>query len=124
MFLDRTTGFKKSKTLRYKKLPSGGFFLFFTVIRFSPCWRGFVTRDKTSSICKQNLKSQIATSSWGRRRKLSIALSPAQLHLKSASKMEQNAVFLLIMAIKFLSPDFRIKKFIFRFICIPAKITG
>ena len=53
------------------------------------------------------------------------------------SRMEQNAVFLLIMAmcknlyvhvieqfskkVKFLSPDFRIKKFIFRFICIPAK---
>ena len=53
------------------------------------------------------------------------------------SKMEQNTVFLLIMAmcknfyvhiiekfskkVKFLSPDFRIKKFIFRFICIPAK---
>jgi hypothetical protein len=28
MFLDRTTGFKKSKTLRYKKLPSGGFFFY------------------------------------------------------------------------------------------------
>jgi hypothetical protein len=53
------------------------------------------------------------------------------------SKLEQNAVFLLIMAmcrnlyahiiekfsqkVKFLSPNFRIKKFIFRFICIPAK---
>jgi hypothetical protein len=53
------------------------------------------------------------------------------------SKIEQNAVFLLIMAmcknlyvhvieqfskkVKFLSPDFRIKKFIFRFVCIPAK---
>lgn len=53
------------------------------------------------------------------------------------SKMEQNTAFLLIMSmcknlyvhiieqfskkIKFLSPDFRIKKFIFRFICIPAK---
>jgi len=53
------------------------------------------------------------------------------------SRMEQNTVFLLIMAmcknlyvhvieqfskkIKFLSPDFRIKKFIFRFVCIPAK---
>lgn len=58
------------------------------------------------------------------------------------SKLEQNTVFLLIMAmcknlyahmiIKFsekrksLSPHFRIKKFIFRFICIPAKwiVTG
>lgn len=53
------------------------------------------------------------------------------------SKLEQNAVYLLIMAMcrnlyshiiaKFsktvscLSPNFRIKKFIFRFICIPAK---
>jgi len=53
------------------------------------------------------------------------------------SKLEQNTVFLLIMAmcrnfyahiiekfsqkIKFLSPNFRIKKFIFRFICVPAK---
>lgn len=53
------------------------------------------------------------------------------------SKLEQNTVFLLIMAMcrnfyahiiekfsrmmKFLSPHFRIKKFIFRFICIPAK---
>jgi len=53
------------------------------------------------------------------------------------SKLEQNTVFLLIMAmcknlyahiiekfasmVKFLSPNFRIKKFIFRFICIPAK---
>ncbi|NTW77940.1 MAG: IS1380 family transposase [Syntrophaceae bacterium] len=53
------------------------------------------------------------------------------------SKLEQNAVFLLIMAmcknfyvhiitrfsaiVKHLSPNFRIKKFIFRFICIPAK---
>lgn len=53
------------------------------------------------------------------------------------SKLEQNTVFLIIMAmcknlyahviekfsttIKFLSPHFRIKKFIFRFICIPAK---
>jgi len=53
------------------------------------------------------------------------------------SKLEQNTVFLLIMAmcknlyahiiakfstvVKFLSPHFRIKKFIFRFICIPAK---
>jgi hypothetical protein len=53
------------------------------------------------------------------------------------SKLEQNAVFLLIMAmcrnlyahiiVKFskivscLTPNFRIKKFIFRFICIPAK---
>lgn len=55
------------------------------------------------------------------------------------SKMEQNTVFLLVMAmcknlyahmivrfsekIKSLSPHFRIKKFIFRFICIPAKWT-
>lgn len=55
------------------------------------------------------------------------------------SKMEQNTVFLLFMAmcknlyahmivrfsekIKSLSPHFRIKKFIFRFICIPAKWT-
>jgi hypothetical protein len=55
------------------------------------------------------------------------------------SKMEQNTVFLLFMAmcknlythmivrfsekIKSLSPNFRIKKFIFRFICIPAKWT-
>ncbi len=53
------------------------------------------------------------------------------------SKLEQNTVFLLIMAmcknlyahiiekfskiIKYLSPNFRIKKFIFRFICNPAK---
>jgi hypothetical protein len=53
------------------------------------------------------------------------------------SKLEQNTVFLLIMAmcknlythmivkfserIKSLSPHFRIKKFIFRFICIPAR---
>lgn len=53
------------------------------------------------------------------------------------SKLEQNAVFLLIMAmcrnlythiikkfskkIKFLSSNFRVKKFIFRFICIPGK---
>lgn len=53
------------------------------------------------------------------------------------SKLEQNTAFLLIMAmcknlyvhiiqkfskgVKFLSPNFRIKKFIFRFICIPAK---
>lgn len=53
------------------------------------------------------------------------------------SKLEQNTVFLLIMAmcrnlyahiiekfsqkVEFLSPNFRIKKFIFRFICIPAK---
>jgi transposase len=53
------------------------------------------------------------------------------------SKLEQNTVFLLIMAmcrnlyahiiekfsrkVKFLSSNFRIKKFIFRFICIPAK---
>lgn len=53
------------------------------------------------------------------------------------SKLEQNTVFLIIMAMcknlythiikkvskttKILSPDFRIKKFIFRFICIPAK---
>lgn len=53
------------------------------------------------------------------------------------SKLEQNTVFLLIMAmcrnlyahiiekfskmIKLLSPHFRIKKFIFRFICIPSK---
>jgi hypothetical protein len=53
------------------------------------------------------------------------------------SKLEQNTVFLLIMAmcknlyahiivkfstmVKFLSPNFRIKKFIFRFICIPGK---
>jgi transposase len=53
------------------------------------------------------------------------------------SKLEQNTVFLLIMAmcrnfyahviekfsktITFLSPSFRIKKFIFRFICIPGK---
>jgi hypothetical protein len=53
------------------------------------------------------------------------------------SKIEQNTAFLLIMSmcknlyvhiieqfskkIKFLSPDFRIKKFIFRFVCIPAK---
>jgi hypothetical protein len=53
------------------------------------------------------------------------------------SKLEQNTVFLLIMAmcknlythiitkfssiVKTLSPNFRIKKFIFRFICIPAK---
>ncbi len=53
------------------------------------------------------------------------------------SKLEQNTVFLIITAIcrniynyiirkfskiyKFLSPHFRIKKFIFRFICIPAK---
>jgi hypothetical protein len=58
------------------------------------------------------------------------------------SKLEQNTVFLLIMAmcknlythiivkfsniVNFLSPNFRIKKFIFRFICTPAKwiITG
>lgn len=55
------------------------------------------------------------------------------------SKIEQNTVFLLFMAmcknlyahmivrfsekIKSLSPHFRIKKFIFRFICIPAKWT-
>ena len=53
------------------------------------------------------------------------------------SKLEQNTVFLIITAIcrnlynhiihvfatrfKGLSPSFRIKKFIFRFICIPAK---
>lgn len=53
------------------------------------------------------------------------------------SKLEQNTVFLIIMAmcknlythiiekfstiIKSLSPNFRIKKFIFRFICIPGK---
>ena len=53
------------------------------------------------------------------------------------SKLEQNTVFLLIMAmcknlythiiekfsalVRFLSPNFRIKKFIFRFICNPAK---
>ena len=53
------------------------------------------------------------------------------------SKLEQNTVFLLLMAmcknlythmivkfsqvIKSLSPNFRIKKFIFRFICIPGK---
>jgi len=53
------------------------------------------------------------------------------------SKLEQNTVFLLIMTmcknlyvhiiakfstiVKFLSPNFRIKKFIFRYICIPAK---
>jgi hypothetical protein len=53
------------------------------------------------------------------------------------SKLEQNTAFLLIMAmcknlyvhiiekfskvVKFLSPNYRIKKFIFRFICIPAK---
>lgn len=53
------------------------------------------------------------------------------------SKLEQNTVFLIIMGmcknlyahmiekfsglIKVLSPHFRIKKFIFRFICIPAK---
>jgi hypothetical protein len=53
------------------------------------------------------------------------------------SKLEQNTVFLLIMAmcknlythiiekfsalVKFLSPNFRIKKFIFRFICVPSK---
>ena len=53
------------------------------------------------------------------------------------SKLEQNTVFLLIMSmcrnlyahiiekfsekVKFLSPNFRIKKFIFRFICIPGK---
>mgnify|MGYP001155952424 CR=1 FL=1 len=53
------------------------------------------------------------------------------------SKLEQNSVYLLIMAmcknlyehiivkfsetIKFLSPNYRIKKFIFRFVCIPAK---
>ncbi|MPN57914.1 hypothetical protein SDC9_205610 [bioreactor metagenome] len=53
------------------------------------------------------------------------------------SRMEQNAVFLLVMAmcknlyvhvieqfskkVKFLSSNFRIKKFIFRFVCIPAK---
>ena len=53
------------------------------------------------------------------------------------SKLEQNTVYLLITAmcknlyahvitkfssiVKFLSPHFRIKKFIFRFICIPAK---
>lgn len=53
------------------------------------------------------------------------------------SKLEQNTVFLLVMAmcrnlyahiiekfsqkVKFLSSNYRIKKFIFRFICIPAK---
>ncbi len=53
------------------------------------------------------------------------------------SKLEQNTVFLLLMAmcknlythiiskfsgkVKSLSPNFRIKKFIFRFICIPGK---
>jgi len=53
------------------------------------------------------------------------------------SKLEQNTVFLLIMAmcrnlyahiiekfskmVKFLSPNFRIKKFIFRFVCVPGK---
>lgn len=53
------------------------------------------------------------------------------------SKLEQNTVFLLVMAmcrnlyahiiekfsekVKFLSSNFRIKKFIFRFICVPAK---
>ena len=53
------------------------------------------------------------------------------------SKLEQNTVFLLIMAmcrnlyahiiekfskkVKSLSPNFRIKKFIFRFVCVPAK---
>lgn len=53
------------------------------------------------------------------------------------SKLEQNTVFMILMAMcrniynylirkfsktfKFLSPNFRIKKFIFRFICIPAK---
>jgi hypothetical protein len=53
------------------------------------------------------------------------------------SKLEQNTVFLLIMAmcrnlyahiiekfskmLKFLSPHFRIKKFIFRFVCVPGK---
>jgi hypothetical protein len=53
------------------------------------------------------------------------------------SKLEQNTVFLLIMAmcknlyvhiikkfstlVKFLASNFRIKKFIYRFICIPAK---
>lgn len=53
------------------------------------------------------------------------------------SKLEQNTVFLLVMAmcknlyihiitkfsqtVKSLSPNFRIKRFIFRFICIPAK---
>lgn len=53
------------------------------------------------------------------------------------SKLEQNTVFLLVMAmcknlyvhmiakfsqtVKSLSPNFRIKKFIFRFICIPGK---
>jgi hypothetical protein len=55
------------------------------------------------------------------------------------SRIEQNTVYLLVMAmcknlyahmivrfsekIKSLSPHFRIKKFIFRFICIPAKWT-
>jgi hypothetical protein len=53
------------------------------------------------------------------------------------SQLGQNSVFLLVMAmcknlyehiinkfsqtVKFLSPHFRIKKFIFRFICVPAK---
>ncbi len=53
------------------------------------------------------------------------------------SKMEQNSVYLILMAMcknlyqhmiikfsksmKYLSPHFRIKKFIFRFICMPAK---
>jgi len=53
------------------------------------------------------------------------------------SKLEQNTVFLLLMAmcknlythiivkfskkVKYLSPNYRIKKFIFRFICIPGK---
>ena len=53
------------------------------------------------------------------------------------SKLEHNTVFLILMAmcrnvynyiihkfsksIKYLAPNFRIKKFIFRFICIPAK---
>ena len=53
------------------------------------------------------------------------------------SKLEQNTVFLIIMAmcrnfyahiiekfsktVKFLSPHFRIKKFIFRFVCVPGK---
>ena len=53
------------------------------------------------------------------------------------SKLEQNTVFLLIMAmcrnlyahiiekfskkVKYLLPNFRIKKFIFRFVCVPGK---
>lgn len=73
----------------------------------------------------------------GEEREFDVAKNDFGWNKMPFSKMEQNAVFLLVMAmcknlyvhvieqfskkVKFLSPDYRIKKFIFRFICIPAK---